>query len=82
MNPNRFRRDVAEISIGKDDFLRFFNGEEVAVVISNGHFLKVGDLVSCRLGIIDSIAEVKTISYASRGVSKDTITLVKAKAEA
>lgn len=76
MNPSRYRRDVPEVCINKEDFLRFHAGQQVEIKIPAENFLKMGDLIACRLGAIESACEVVGIKI-STDVTKDLVTVKK-----
>lgn len=81
MNPSRFRTDVPEVRIDKKDFLKFHAGLEVQIELPAGKFLKVGDIIACRLGVIESACEVVRFTISSDAV-KDSVVVKKVRMEA
>ncbi len=78
MNPSRFRTDVPEVRIDRKDFLKFHAGLEVQIELPAGKFLKMGDIIACRLGMIESACEVVRVTIS---VGKDSLMVKKVRTD-
>jgi len=60
MSSARVRRDVPEFTIKK--YFEFFSGNRMTVTLPSKHSLKMGDILHCLAGVIESACEVVSVS--------------------